>query len=211
MILLRHGQSEFNVRFSQTKRDPGIHDPVLTELGHNQAAEAALALANEPIRRIIVSPYTRALQTARPLASRLRVPVIVNPQVRERFAFTCDIGTPISRLATSWPEHEFAGIDEIWWPEQEEPVAVAGARAARFRGEMAALTDWHETLVISHWGFILALTGQRLNNGEWLRYDPTAPAPPDGIFPVGGPYIQAAPDIQAEPDIQPAPAGRSGS
>ena len=51
------------------------------------------------------------------------------------------------------------------------------ARAALFRAEMAALPDWRDTLVVSHWGFILAMTGERLMNGEWLRCDPTGPAP----------------------------------
>ena len=31
--------------------------------------------------------------------------------------------------------------------------------------------------MVSHWGFILAMTGQRLMNGEWLRCDPTGPHP----------------------------------
>jgi broad specificity phosphatase PhoE len=31
MILLRHGQSEFNLHFSVTRRDPGIADPKLTQ------------------------------------------------------------------------------------------------------------------------------------------------------------------------------------
>ena len=184
MILLRHGQSEFNVRFTETKRDPGIRDPELTPLGHEQAAAAAESLAAERISRIIVSPYTRALQTARPVARRLGVPVIVNSLVRERCAFTCDVGTPRTELALAWPEHDFAAIDEIWWPALEEPVLQAQARAARFRGEMAAIGDWAETLVVSHWGFILALTGVRVGNGEWQRFDPTAPAPPGGAHPL---------------------------
>ena len=45
MILLRHGQSEFNLHFSVTRRDPGIIDPRLTPLGHQQAEDAARALA----------------------------------------------------------------------------------------------------------------------------------------------------------------------
>ena len=69
MILLRHGQSEFNLHFSATRRDPGIIDPHLTELGRTQAQDAAQALMGQGIERIIVSPYTRALQTARPVAA----------------------------------------------------------------------------------------------------------------------------------------------
>src|SRR3981081_3891825 len=108
MILLRHGQSEFNLRFTETRRDPGIIDPKLTPLGHEQAAHAAQALAGEGITRIIVSPYTRALQTAAPVARALGVPVFSNPNVRERYAFTCDVGSPRTDLAMTWPEHDFS-------------------------------------------------------------------------------------------------------
>ena len=177
MILLRHGQSEFNLHFTATKRDPGIEDPKLTPLGHEQAAQAAEALAGEGLRRIIVSPYTRALQTAAPVAARLDLPVLVAPGVRERYAFRCDVGSPCTTLAAAWPGHDFTAIDEIWWPQQEEGADGVIARAAAFRAEMAALPDWRHTLVVSHWGFILAMTGQSVNNGQWLRCDPTAPPP----------------------------------
>lgn len=182
MILLRHGQSEFNLHFSATRRDPGIIDPRLTELGHAQATEAAQALAHEPITRIITSPYTRALQTAAPLARALRVPVTVNPMVRERYAFTCDIGSPRTELERDWPELDFAGLDEVWWPPIEEPAASVQARAALFRAELAALPDWSQTVVVSHWGFILCLTGQSVMNGTWLRCDPHAPPPAELVW-----------------------------
>ncbi len=177
MILLRHGQSEFNVVFTATRRDPGIKDPRLTPLGQAQAEQAANALAHEGIRRIIVSPYTRALQTAAPIARRLGVPVIVNPIVRERYAFTCDVGSPRADLARAWPEHDFAALEEVWWPAAEEPAESVIGRAALFRAEMAGLPDWTDTLVVSHWGFILSLTGTSAANGTWLRCDPTGPAP----------------------------------
>src|ERR1700733_1034114 len=67
MFLLRHGQSFFNLYFNSTRIDPGIEDPELTPLGVEQARAAAAALASTPLTRIIVSPYTRALQTAPPL------------------------------------------------------------------------------------------------------------------------------------------------
>jgi broad specificity phosphatase PhoE len=179
MILLRHGQSEFNLHFTATRRDPGIPDPRLTPLGHQQALHAAEALRREKISRIVASPYTRALQTATPLARMLGVPVFVNPVVRERYAFTCDVGSPRTELAIAWPDHDFSTIEEIWWPPIEESAESVMGRAALFRAEMAALPDWSDTLVVSHWGFILAMTGTKVVNGEWLRCDPTSPPPAD--------------------------------
>jgi broad specificity phosphatase PhoE len=180
MILLRHGQSEFNLHFTATRRDPGIKDPKLTPLGHQQAERAAEALPSQVpggIRRIIASPYTRALQTAVPLARRLGLPVTIHPLVRERYAFTCDIGTPRTELALVWPDHDLSQVDEVWWPAVEEPAEQVEGRARLFRQEMAVLEDWAQTVVVTHWGFIMSVTGQSLGNGEWLHCDPTAPAP----------------------------------
>ena len=172
MILLRHGQSEFNLHFSATKRDPGIADPRLTPEGEAQAHRAAQALAHMGITRIVVSPYTRALQTAAPIAAALGVPVMINPIIRERYHFTCDIGTPRSDLSKAWPHHNFDQLNEIWWPAGTEAVESVEARAAQFRAEAEATGKWQETLVVSHWAFILTLTGESLANGEWLRFSP---------------------------------------
>ena len=177
MILLRHGQSEFNLLFTQTRKDPGIVDPVLTPLGHQQADTAAEALAREEIRRIVVSPYRRAIQTAMPAARRLGLPLTVTPVVRERYAFTCDIGSPATELAMAFPEVDFTHLEEVWWPAEEEPAGPVEGRAALFRAEMAAIDDWAHTLVVTHWGFIMALTGQSVTNGHMMRLDPRAPAP----------------------------------
>jgi broad specificity phosphatase PhoE len=177
MILLRHGQSEFNLHFGATRRDPGIIDPRLTELGHRQAAEVARQLAGEGITRIITSPYTRALQTVGPIAKALGVDVFINPIVRERYAFACDVGTPKTELEQAWPAHDFSKVEEIWWPPVEETAESVVGRAALFRAEMAVLPDWSNTLVVSHWGFILSLTGISVTNCQWLRCDPTDAAP----------------------------------
>lgn len=182
MILLRHGQSEWNLRFTEAREDPGIPDAPLTPLGREQAEAAAEALAGEGLRRILASPYTRALQTAAPVARALGLPVQVHLTVRERYHFSCDIGTARSEMARSWPEHDFSHLDEVWWPAATEPAAGVVARAAEFRAEMLALPDWADTLVVSHWGFILSLTGRSLTNGEWLRYDPRTPAPAEIVW-----------------------------
>jgi len=182
MILLRHGQSEFNLHFTRTRVDPGIIDPKLTELGHEQAAQATQALAGEDIRRIIASPYTRALQTAAPLAARLGLPITVTPLVRERYAFTCDVGRPASLVAAEFPHVAFDGVEEVWWPGVEEPEHAILARASGFRSDMAARPDWAHTVVVSHWGFILALTGRSMGNGEWMRVDPREAGPAEVVW-----------------------------
>jgi broad specificity phosphatase PhoE len=182
MILLRHGQSEFNLRFTATRRDPGIEDARLTEYGHHQAEQSALRLAREPITRIIASPYTRALQTAEPLAGRLGLKIEIHPIVRERFGLACDIGTVRSRLASAWPAHDFSHIEEKWWPDEHETPAAVTGRAKAFRQRMAAAPDWRETVVVSHWGFILCMTGQNIGNGETIRCDPTGPIPEQLIW-----------------------------
>jgi broad specificity phosphatase PhoE len=176
MILMRHGQSQFNLLFSATKRDPGIADPPLTEEGQAQAQAAAEALADAGITRIIASPYTRALQTAAPIAAALGLPVRINPIVRERYHFSCDIGSPRTKLAHEWPHHDFAHIDEVWWPQETETGESVEARAAAFRTELLATDAWRETLVVSHWAFLLTLSGQSLTNGEWTRFHPAKAA-----------------------------------
>jgi len=178
MMLLRHGQSEFNLLFTQTRKDPGIVDPTLTPLGHQQAEAAAEALAREGIRRILVSPYRRAIQTALPTARRLGVELTVTPLVRERYAFVCDVGSPVTELRQTFPEVALDHLDEAGGRPFEEPAGQVLERAALFRAEMAALDDWAHTLVVSHWGFILALTGHSVMNGDMLRIDPRGPRPP---------------------------------
>jgi broad specificity phosphatase PhoE len=175
MILLRHGQSEFNLHFSATKRDPGIQDPRLTPLGHAQAENAAKAFTGLGIRRILASPYTRALQTAAPLARALGLPVRIHPGIRERYHFACDIGSPRTVLTASWPEHDFDHLPETWWPNETESAESVDERAAQFCAEMRQSDSWQSTVVVTHWAFILALTGQSLENGDWLRFDPHAP------------------------------------
>ena len=173
MIVLRHCQSEFNLHFTRTRRDPGIVDPLLTGLGEQQAEQAAAALEGIPISRILVSPYTRALQTAAPIARDRNLVPLVTPLVRERFAFICDIGSPRSVLQSRWPGLGFAALEEVWWPGGPETPEAVIERAARFRGEMAVLPDWRTTLVVSHWGFLLALSGVSLENGTFRHVDPT--------------------------------------
>lgn len=185
MILLRHGETVFNVVYGATRRDPGVRDPLLTEQGSKQAAAAAAALAGEAVSRVIASPYSRAIQTADVVARALDVPVVIDETVRERYAFSCDVGTPRSVLAARWSAYAFDHIEELWWPDREEPEEHFHVRYDTFRRRMAESDDWRGTAVVTHWGVIRALTGRRVKNGEILRYDPTRPASNDATLVPG--------------------------
>jgi glucosyl-3-phosphoglycerate phosphatase len=176
MILIRHGQSEFNVHFSRTGIDPGIVDPQLTEAGRAQVRAAADAIqrSERPIARLLSSPYTRALQTAEIVAGVLKVPVDIEPLVREHAKFQCDVGTCRSLLCEAWPALNFDHLEETWWPALDETEADVRRRAQSFRSRAAGWVDWREVAVVSHWGFLLRLTGLSLANAEHVAFDPTA-------------------------------------
>jgi glucosyl-3-phosphoglycerate phosphatase len=177
MFLLRHGESYFNLHFTPTRIDPGIEDPELTELGVAQANAAAARLAAMPLTRIIISPYMRALQTAEPILRIHSARIDIMHEVRERAAFVCDIGSQPQVLASRFPHHDFKHLPSPWWTKPVETLEATTLRADTFRTLMAAQADAKTTLLVSHWAFILALTGKSLSNGEILEYDPMSGKP----------------------------------
>jgi broad specificity phosphatase PhoE len=192
MLLIRHGQSEFNVAFGRDRIDPGITDAPLTELGRRQAQEAARAVHEErdraPVSRLVCSPYTRTIQTAEIIGGLLDLPVTIDPRIRELSAFACDIGTPRSDLLTRYPAHDFSELtDEIWWHrhdvEGRESEDALHVRCRTFVEKMASDAAWTTVAVITHWGVIRALTGFGVDNCARLRCDPNAVLR-DGLRPV---------------------------
>src|SRR5229473_4704157 len=132
VILIRHGQTEFNRMFSVTQRDPGIRDPHLTDLGRRQAAAVAQVLRSSSLGRLNTSPYARALETAGIITEHLNLPITVEPLIAERFFFTCDIGSPLAELRACWPDVRFDHLRDPWWPQLEETEEVILHRSETF-------------------------------------------------------------------------------
>jgi broad specificity phosphatase PhoE len=174
MILIRHGQTEFNRVFSATRQDPGIRDPHLTSLGRRQALAVARVLSPLRLRRLITSPYIRAIETASIIAEELNLPIDVDPLTAERFCFTCDVGSPVAELRARWPDLTFDHLEDPWWPAIEETEDVILQRALQFR-RWTIGEAWPSIGVVTHWGFIRAFTGLKIRNGTVLRVDPTSP------------------------------------
>lgn len=172
MMLIRHAQSEWNHHFSLTRVDPDIRDPSLTELGREQAAGLIEQLSGAGLTELVASPYRRTLETAAIVADALNLSIVVNPLVRERCFFSCDIGSDPDVLEPDWPGVDFAGLQRGWWgepPETEEEIAV---RCDLFREGHGNLLERQDVAVISHWGFIRAFTGQEVENASIVQVGP---------------------------------------
>jgi glucosyl-3-phosphoglycerate phosphatase len=136
MFLLRHGQSYFNLHFTVTRVDPGIEDPELTDLGLRQASAAAARLADVKLTRIIISPYTRALQTAEPILGLHQASVEIMHEVRERAAFSCDVGSPPELLSARFTFLRHGGLKP--WKHWRTRWRGRTPFAHPWRGEMTA-------------------------------------------------------------------------
>lgn len=177
MLLLRHGQSHFNKHFSVTRVDPGIPDPTLTDEGRSQIERVAKQLkaegGSERFDRILASPYWRTLETAEILAAALALPVVIEPLVRERAFFVCDIGSPREKLEKRFGGFSFGDLPDVWWPNLDETEEQLGERCDRFHAQVASWSDWPRQLVATHWGFIRGLTGQSVENATLVAFQPS--------------------------------------
>lgn len=172
MILIRHAQSEWNALFSKNQVDAGIADPALTDLGRRQAGELVGQLSGKGLTAVVASPYRRTLETATILASALDLPISVNALIRERCVFSCDIGSHPTGLKNDWPDVDFGDLQDGWFGTPPESEAAVMARCSQFCDEHADILARDDIAVVSHWGFIRALTGEEVDNATILHVGP---------------------------------------
>src|SRR5476651_2892284 len=84
VYLIRHGQSTFNALFELNRVDPLHFDARLSQIGIEQVAAARQATSEIPAELVVVSPLTRAIQTAVGLFGEGTVPMVVTDLHRER-------------------------------------------------------------------------------------------------------------------------------
>ena len=80
IIVIRHGETDWNAE----RRMQGFIDIALNSAGQRQASLLATALQSEAFDRIIASDLQRAVATAQAIASPRGVPLLTDPQLRER-------------------------------------------------------------------------------------------------------------------------------
>ena len=163
LLLIRHGQTEGNVRGALDTALPG---PPLTELGRRQAESLAARLAGEPIVAVYASQAIRAQQTAAPLARRFSLDVQVLDGVHEVAA------GDLENKNDHHSVHVYLETVRKWTLGELEPAVPGGENGVSVRKRLleavAGLRAKHEqadpdgaVALVSHGGAI------RLG-GEWL-------------------------------------------
>jgi glucosyl-3-phosphoglycerate phosphatase len=183
VILLRHGLTDYNA----AGRFQGQADVPLNQTGITQAAEAAAALMNQGVTRIISSDLVRAEITAKIIGDRLGLPVLLDSRLQE-----INVG--------GWAGLTPAEIGEVdpqfWGPllaGQDGPHSAtgetatgAGRRVADALAEHAEAAENDEVLLVIGHGLTtrvasLLLLGldysharilQGLNNCHWVVLRP---------------------------------------
>jgi broad specificity phosphatase PhoE len=138
IYFIRHGQSEFNAVFNGNI-DPMIFDPRLTKLGFEQAESARVNILKLGINRVITSPFTRAIQTAKIIFDGIS-PIEVQHGHHELLLHSSDIGRHPSDLKENFPDLAFDHIPHSWWYKnstyglkiEKEPLELFKKRISRF-------------------------------------------------------------------------------
>jgi broad specificity phosphatase PhoE len=95
LLLVRHGETDWNAE----GRLQGHTDRPLNEYGRRQAQRLADELAGEELEAIYSSDLARARETAEIVGERLGLPVVLDPDLREKNWGTWEGLTPVERDA----------------------------------------------------------------------------------------------------------------
>jgi 2,3-bisphosphoglycerate-dependent phosphoglycerate mutase len=166
LLLIRHGQSEAYVDGKPFPLTDGHGDPPLSALGHEQARSVCDRLAEAGIDAIYVTTLRRTAQTAAPLAERLGLKPLVEPDLREVNLGEWEAGLYRKMVAEMHPIARRMFAEERWdvIPGAESLVSFDGRVRAGI-GRIAAAHTGQRVAVFTHGGVIgqvLALaTGSR--------------------------------------------------
>lgn len=178
VYLIRHGQSEFNAAFNESRIDPMIFDAPLTDKGRRQAEAARELVADLGIKLVITSPLTRAIQTALCIFDNI-APITVVDDHRELLLHSCDVGRPPSELKRDFPMLSFDHLADTWWhhdPQTDndisvEPEAVFQRRIAEFETALSQIED-RPLAIVGHGNAFNAMIGRMLDNCEIHLHQP---------------------------------------
>ncbi len=156
LLLVRHGETDWNAE----GRLQGHTDRPLSDFGRRQAARLADELAGEEFDAIYASDLARARETAEIVAERLRLPVVLDPDLREKDWGTWEGLTSMERV----------GVELVG-----ESTERHAQRMLRALGRIAGKHPYGRVLVVTHGGSMRRMQAEVLgfampiveNCGRW--------------------------------------------
>lgn len=136
--VVRHGESLHNAKvfasYGADANDIRYADSPLTPHGEKQADSIAARIAAIDPDLIVCSPLTRALQTClRACVGLSGSKVVVHRGLRERLAYSCDVGSRASVLRERFPGVDFGELEEVWWWREGEGEGSVEESVERLR------------------------------------------------------------------------------
>jgi broad specificity phosphatase PhoE len=175
LFFVRHGQTTL----SSSDAFCGIIEVPLTEVGRQQAQNAATRLSRERIDALYCSPQGRARETAEPLASALGLPILVREPLHEmnfgkwEGRVQADVAVAFPREMAAWERGSWA----VHPPEGETQQDVL-ARVVPCIVELSTIHAGQTIAIISHRTTLRLLIGHLLNlsllNSRALHVDPAS-------------------------------------
>ncbi|KAG2522760.1 hypothetical protein JM18_005614 [Phytophthora kernoviae] len=180
VYFVRHGQGFHNEAiknygsehwYKELVFSPIYKDADLTPLGIRDAQakgppsiKAELERAMPPIERVVVSPVSRAIQTAQNFFAKDQVPdapFVCMEGCRERLGIdTCNNRRTLSELRTKFPDVDFSAIEDeedvLWTPTRQETDEEIQTRAKAFLSELFSTVPERHVAVVTHFHFIQA-------------------------------------------------------
>jgi broad specificity phosphatase PhoE len=158
LLLVRHGETDWNA----DGRLQGQTDRPLSDFGRRQARQLAEELADEELEAIYSSDLVRARETAEIVGERMGLPVVLDPDLREKDWGTWEGLTPVERDRVDF-------VGESTEAHQERMLHALRGISARHPGD-------GRVLIVTHGGSIrrvqTAALGMALpvveNCGRWL-------------------------------------------
>ena len=129
----------------------GTADPTLSSVGKEEAAKTAVHLQTQPITHIFASPLRRARETADIIAAAHRLPVIIEPLLRERANWGDASEQSFPDFVAMW---ELSNRKRDWQPPVGDSARSAGQRIEQFSKVQQQQHPQATILAVTHGGVI---------------------------------------------------------
>lgn len=168
LLLVRHGESAAAVEGETFPMVDGQGDPPLHPDGHRQAALVAERLQHEDISAIYVTTLQRTAQTAAPLAEKLGITPVVEPDLREVHLGEWEGGVFRKHMAENHPLVAQMRLEQRWDViPGAEPGEQFRERVRRGITSIAARHPDECVVVVSHGGTMGEILSMATGGRAW--------------------------------------------